>query len=159
MVQYAEAERLDSNDWHAPYLMGKARLKQGRDLEAIPYFRQAVQNDPNNLQVLTYLAQVLASDENPKVRDGRAALAMASKASALSSGIQPAILDTLAMAYAELGSFADAQNAAQDAFKIAQAYNMTNDVPVIEQRLQLYRNHQPFRQSFTNAPMNELRKN
>ena len=159
MEQYTEAERLDSNDWHAPYLMGKAQLKQGRDLEAIPYFRQAVRNDPNNLQVLTYLAQVLASDENPQVRDGHAALAMASKANALSSGIQPAILDTLAMAYAELRSFADAQNAAQDALKIARAYNMTNDVPVILQRLQLYQNHQPFRQSFTNAPMKELRKN
>ena len=75
MKQYTEAARLDPADWHAPYLMGKVLLKQGRDPEAIPYFRQAVRLDPNNPQVLTYLAQVLASDENPKVRDGNAALA------------------------------------------------------------------------------------
>ncbi|MFZ1074562.1 MAG: tetratricopeptide repeat protein [Verrucomicrobiia bacterium] len=159
MKHYAEAAQLDPADWHPPYLTGKALLKQGRDLEAIPYFRKAVQNDPNNLHVLTYLAQVLASDEDPKVRDGRAAFIMASKANALSSGIQPAMLDTLAMAYAELGSFDAAQNAARDALKLAKAYALTNDVLVIQQRLRLYQNHQPFRQSFTNAPPKELRKN
>jgi hypothetical protein len=46
---------------------------------------------------------------------------------------------------------------------------MTNNAPVIQQRLQLYQNDQPFRQSFTNAstlrsatedgPANELPKN
>ena len=93
MKQYAAAARLDPADWHPPYLTGKALLKQGRDPEAIPYFRQAVKLDPNNPRVLTYLAQVLASDENPQVRDGNAALAMAAKANDLTGGNQPAMLD------------------------------------------------------------------
>ena len=44
------------------------------------------------------------------------------------------------------------------ALKLATAYDMTNDVALIRQRLQLYQNNQPFRQSFlfTNAPANEL---
>jgi hypothetical protein len=64
------------------------------------------------------------------------------------------MLDVLAMAYAETGSFNDAQNAAQDALKLATASDMTNDAPLIQQRLQLYQSHQPFRQSFlfTNTP-------
>jgi hypothetical protein len=83
---------------------------------------------------------------------------MAFKANQLTGGIQPAMLDTVAMAYAELGSFDDAQNAAQDALKLAAAYDLTNDVAVIQQRLLLYQNHQPFRQSFlfTNTPAKKM---
>jgi protein O-mannosyl-transferase len=161
MQQYATAARLDPNDWHPPYLTGKALLKQGRDPEAIPYFRQAVQIDPNNPQVLTYLAQVLASDENPRVRDGNAALAMAAKANDLTGGVQPAMFDAMAMAYAESGQFTNAQQAAAYALKFATAYDMTNDIAVIQQRLQLYQDRQPFRQSFlfTNKTATEPRRN
>jgi cytochrome c-type biogenesis protein CcmH/NrfG len=149
---------LDPADWHPPYLTGKALLKQGRDAEAISYFRQAIQLDPKNPQMLTYLAQVLASDENPQVRDGNHALAMAARANDLTAGVQPAMLDALAMAYAEIGQFTNAQQSAAYALKLATAYAMTNDVPLIEQRLQLYQNNQPFRQSFlfTNAPAKKM---
>ncbi len=161
MKQYADAARLDPSDWHPPYLTGKVLLKQGRDAEAIPYFRKAVQMDPNNPHVLTYLAQVLASDEKSEVRDGNAALAMAARANDLTGGIQPAMLDALAMAYAETGQFKEAQQAAADAVKLATAYGMTNDLPLIQERLQLYQNNQPFRQSFlfTNTPVSAPQKN
>ena len=152
MEHYAAAARLDPADWRAPYLTGKTLLKQGRDMEAIPYFRQAMQTDPSNLHVLIYLAQVLASDENPKVRDGQTAFDLASKANALTGGAQPAVLDVLAMACAEQGQFDDAQKAAQNALHLTEASGMTNDAAVVQQRLQLYKNHQPFRQSFANAP-------
>ena len=153
MKEYTETAQLDPTDWHPPYLIGKLLLKQGRDPEAISYFRQAVKMDPNNPRVLTYLAQVLASDENPQVRDGNAALAMAAKANDLTGGVQPPMLDAMAMAYAEISQFTEAQQAATNALKLATAYDMTNDVPLIRQRLQLYQNNQPFRQSFlyTNA--------
>lgn len=152
MEHYAAAARLAPADWRAPYLRGKALLKQGRDMEALPYFQQAMQIDPDNLHVLVYLAQVLASDENPKVRDGHTAFALASRANTLTGGAQPAMLDTLGMACAELGRFDDAQQAAQEALNLTKAGGMTNDAAVVQQRLQLYQNHQPFRQSFANAP-------
>ena len=157
MKQYNEAARLDPADWHAPYLIGKLLLKEGRDPEAIPYFKEAVRLDPNNPQVLTYLAQVLASDENPKVRDGAAALLMAAKANDLTGGNQPAMFDVMAMAYAEIGQYTNAQKAAAYSLKLATAYDLTNDIPVIKQRMQLYENDQPFRQSFlyTNTPAKE----
>jgi len=154
MKQYAAAGRLDPADWHPPYLTGQALLEEGRDREAISCFRDAVQRDPNEPRVLAYLAQVLASDENSQARDGRAALAMAAKANDLTSGAQPPVLDTLAMAYAEIGQFQQAQQTAAYALKLATAYNRTNDVVLIGQRLQLYQANRPFRQSFlrTNAP-------
>jgi tetratricopeptide (TPR) repeat protein len=159
MKQYAESARLDPSDWHAPYLTGKALLQQGRDAEAIAFFRKAVSLNPEEFQMLTFVARVLASDENPQVRNGQTALEMASKANALTGGFQPAMLDALAMAYAELGQFDDAQKAAEDAVMLAKDYNMTNDVDIIRQRLELYKNRRPFRESFTNAPAKELPKN
>jgi hypothetical protein len=65
------------------------------------------------------------------------------------------MLDAVAMAYAEAGQFTNAQQAAQDAVTLATAYDLTNDVAQMRQRLQLYQNRQPFRQSFTNAPGRE----
>jgi Tfp pilus assembly protein PilF/uncharacterized membrane protein len=148
MAHYAEAARLDPDDWRPPYLMGKVRLKQGRDVEAVTHFRQALQIDPDNLHVLISLAQALASDENPKVRDGREALALASKANNLTGGGQPAMLGVLAMACAELGHFDDAQRAAQEALNLFLAGSLTNDAAIVQRQLQLYQNHQPWRESF-----------
>jgi len=148
---------LDPNDWYAPYLMGEALLKQGRDVEAIPHLQQALKIAPNNLQALSFLAQVLASDETPGIRNGHSAFILASKVNAL-AGAQPATLDLLAMAWAELGCFDDAVKAEQDALDAANAYHVTNDLAVIQQRLQLYKKHQPLRQSFVNAPLNESLK-
>ena len=152
MENYAAAARLEPTDPRAFHLSGKALLKQGRGPEAIPYFRRALQTDPDNLHVLVYLAQVLASDENPKVRDGQAAYDLASRANTLTGGAQPAMLDTLGMACAELGRFDDAQKVAQEALELAQAGGLTNDAAGVRQRLRLYQNHQPFRRSFANAP-------
>jgi Flp pilus assembly protein TadD len=151
MKLYAEAIRLDPKDAHPYYLMGKLLLREGRDAEAIPQFRQAAQLAPDDFQMLAFMARVLASAENPQTRDGHAAYLLASKASALTDGLQPAMLDTLAMAYAELGHFDDAQLAMQDAITLAAKYNLTNDVAAMNERLQLYKNRQPYRVSYTNA--------
>ena len=150
--QYTASEKIDPNDWHAPFLMGKVLLRTGRGGEAISFLQKAIRNAPNNPTILLFTAQVLASDENPKIRNGQAALALAQKADALTGGTQPAMLDALAMAYAELGDFKDATNAAQDALDLANRFGMTNDVPFIQKHLEVYRKNQPFRQSFTNAP-------
>ena len=150
--QYREAARLDPADWHAPFLMGKALLQQGRDPEALPFFQQAVRNNPNDPQLLLYIAHVLASDRDAKVRDGQAALLIAQKADQLTGGVQPAMVDALAMAYAEQGRFDDAQKAGKDAVDLANYFKMTNEVPAMEQRLELYKRNQPFRQSFIETP-------
>jgi tetratricopeptide (TPR) repeat protein len=154
MKEYAEAARLDPADAHAYYLIGKVLLREGRDSEAIPQFQKAAQFAPDNFQMLAYIARVLASDENLKTRDGNAAYLLASKANVLTDGVQPAMLDTLAMAYAELGRFDDAQQAEQDAITLASKYSLKDDVAAMTERLQLYKNRQPYRESYTNATVN-----
>jgi len=57
------------------------------------------------------------------------------------------------MAYAEVGRFNDAQQAVQDAISLANNYGLKEDATNMQQRLELYKNGQPCRQSFTNATL------
>jgi tetratricopeptide (TPR) repeat protein len=155
MSQFKEAERLDPTYPWSHFEIGKMRLKQNRDAEAIDEFRAALRLDPNNFQILAYTAHVLASDENPMVRDGQTALVLAVKAKVLTGGTQPFVLDALGMACAETGDFTNALEVTQRAIDLATAAKMKN-LQDLQQRLELYKNHQPFRQSFTNAPSTEL---
>ena len=154
MKQYAESEQLDPKDAHAYFLMGKVLLREDRDGEAIPQFQKAAQLAPDDFEMLAYMARVLASDQNARARNGNAAYALASKANALTGGVQPAILDTLAMAYAELGRFDDAQQAVGDAIALAGKYKLKDDIAAMTARVQLYKDRRPYRESFTNATLN-----
>ncbi|MGA3283256.1 MAG: hypothetical protein ABSD57_02200, partial [Verrucomicrobiota bacterium] len=115
--------------------------------------REALRIEPDNFQILAYTAHVLAADENPQIRDGKTALVLAAKANALTGGAQPLVLDALGMACAETGDFTNALDVTQKALELATAAQIKN-LEGIQQRLQLYKNHQPWRESFlfTNAP-------
>ncbi len=144
---FAEAVRLDP-DYAAPHFeLGKTLLKQGRDTEAIGEFRAALRLDPDNFKILAYVAHVLAADENPQIRDGRTALVLAIKANTLTGGLQPLVLDALGMACAETGDFTNAVVVTQKALDLATAAKLTK-TGQIQQRIELYKKHQPWRESF-----------
>ena len=159
MSQFNEAARLDPAYPWAHLEIGKMRLKQGRDAEAIDEFRAALRIDPKNFQILAYTAHVLAADENPQIRDGRTALVLAVKAKVLTDGAQPYVLDALGMACAETGDFTNALQVTQRALDLATAAKMKKLEP-LQQRLELYKNHQPWRESFlfTNTPPKKVRE-
>ncbi|HEY3761793.1 MAG TPA: tetratricopeptide repeat protein [Verrucomicrobiae bacterium] len=163
--QFAEAQKqcelamqLDPTDWHTPYLMGKVLLKQGHDADAIPYLQRSCELARNNPIVLNYAGEVLASDTNSSIRDGQAALSFANRANDLTGGTQPDVLDTLAMAYAEIGQFQEACEAAKTAIQIDTNSGLTNQESQVSARLQLYEKNQPFRQSFAVPPQNDAPK-
>jgi protein O-mannosyl-transferase len=147
MSQYQAAARLAPRDPRTYYLMGKALLKQGRNPEAIARFRSALRINPDDFQSLTVLARVLASDQDPKIRNGPEAVALAGKANALTGGTQPLVLDALAMACAEAGRFSEARQIEQHAVELAEASGLkeTNE---LKARLELFENHRPYRESF-----------
>jgi tetratricopeptide (TPR) repeat protein len=153
MSQFAEAARLDPAYPAVHFDMGKLLLKQGRDAGAMDEFHAALRLDPDNFQFLAYTARVLAAIDNPQIRDGKTALRLATTANALTDGTQPVVLDVLGMACAETGDFTRAQEVTQNAIDLGTAAQMKQLEP-LQQRLQLYKNHQPWRESFraTNAP-------
>ena len=148
MGQFSEAAQLDANYAPPRFQLGKMLLKQGHDAEAMPHFREALQIDPDNLQMLIYIARVLAADENPQICNGAEALVLATKASQLAGKAQPVALDTLAMAYAEAGRFDEAVQTGQEAVNLARAAGEKDEAATLQQRLELYQKHQPWRQSF-----------
>jgi len=154
MNEFTNAAQLDSRYPWPHFGMAQALLAQGRDIEAIGQLHEALRIDPDNFQILAYTAHVLAADNDPRVRDGQAALGFAAEANALIGGTQPLVLDALGMADAETGDFTNAMDAAQEAIVLATAARL-KIVKDMQQRLQLYQIHQPWRESFllTNAPV------
>jgi tetratricopeptide (TPR) repeat protein len=155
LAQFAEAMRLDETYVIPRFQTGRTLLKIGRDAEAMPQLFAALQIEPDNLQFLIYTARVLASDENPQGRDGEKAFVLASHANQLTGSLQPVILDTLAMTLAELNHFEEAQKNQQQAIELVEKNNDREDLAVMQQRLKLYENQKPWRESFlaTNAPV------
>jgi tetratricopeptide (TPR) repeat protein len=152
--EFAEAVRLAPN-YAAPQLeAGKALFKLGQDNQGLAAFQRAVQLAPKDFQTLATVAHYLAVSENAAVRDGQTALSLALRANELSGGTQPVVLDYLGMAYAENGDFTNAIVCAQQAVSIAAAAGM--DAAAMQQRIGLYQNRQPWRESFraTNPPAN-----
>lgn len=151
MHEYSIAERLAPDDYRPQYLMGKACLRHGQSAEAVKHFRAALQLAPNDFQTLTWLARVLATDNAPSVRNSADAISFAERANDLSGGEQPFVLDTLAMAYAEAGRFPEAQQTVQKAIDLA-AKSANDMVPAMQDRLQLYQVHKPWREDFSRTP-------
>ena len=154
LKEFSEAARLDPHYPWPHVETAKIYLQQGRDAEALDELRTALRIDPNNPEILSYTAQVLAASDNPATRNGQTAFTLAAKANLLTGGTRPAVLDVMGMACAELGKFDEAQMAAQSALDLATAAK-TKDLKPIQQRLEIYKNHQPWRESFvvTNAPV------
>ena len=153
MNEFTNAARLDPAYPWPHFEMGKTLLKQGRDAEAMDQFHLALRLGPDDFPILAYTAHVLAAAENPQIRDGKTALVLAARANALTDGAQPFVLDALGMACAETGDFTNALDVTQKALDLANTVKVKG-LDGIQQRLQLYKNHRPWRESFryTNAP-------
>jgi tetratricopeptide (TPR) repeat protein len=153
LKEFAEAIRLNPRYAQPHVEIALTLFQLGRDTEAVDELRTALQLEPDNYQILATTAHHLAANDNEAARNGRAALVLATKASALTGGNQPMVFDVLGMALAETGDFTNAQICVENALTLATAAKMKGLEP-LHQRLELYKNRQPWRESFraTNAP-------
>ena len=92
------------------------RLKRYADARAV--LEAGHQANPQHLALMQALARVLAASPAESARDGQRALALARQLAAGSS--TPEILETLAMAHAEVGDFAEALSWQEQALRLAQ---------------------------------------
>jgi hypothetical protein len=85
------------------------------------------------------LAWILATNDNPRLRDGKAAVELAEEACQRSGFAQPTTLDTLAAAYAETGRLEDAIRVAHRAVDLAISVNQNQLAHLISERLEKYK--------------------
>ena len=100
--------------------------------------RELTRSSPRDANLLNETAWTLATNPNASVRDGAEAVELAQRAVKLSGGREPAILDTLAAAYAEAGRFADAVQTAQKAIDLATQQNKPTLADSLGVRIKLY---------------------
>jgi tetratricopeptide (TPR) repeat protein len=123
-------------------------LKEGRDQEALNELEKALELEPQNLETVILAATVMASCDDPKIRDGTRAKALARSAVETTHGQQAAALDVLAMSSAELGRFPDALLIEQQAIKVASTSNQQDGLDLLQKHLAAYQKGQPWRESF-----------
>lgn len=98
---------------------GKAAFAKGSHSEVVSAYREAVQLDPQAAEVHYYLAWVLATCPEKKVRNGRRAVEAAQAACTLSENNVWRYLLALAAAHAEAGDFASAKTSLQKMLDLA----------------------------------------
>jgi Flp pilus assembly protein TadD len=124
----------------------KARscIEYGRYDEAKKSLEQAVHLQPSDPTTLNDLAWMLATSKDLRMRDGRRAVAIATKACTLSSWKNAFSIDTLAAACAQAGNFAEAVKYQELAIARLEEGDRKAQRPGMEQRLQQYSSGQTF---------------
>ena len=155
MIQFQKVLKNNPLDPKANYHLGIALFQKGRVDEAIAHFQKALEAQPDFADAwdrLDNAAWLLATSPDVSFRNGPKALALAKQLDRLSGGNNPAILDTLAAAYAETGQFPEAVDAAQRALALALPQNNTALADTLRQHIKLFQAGSPLRSaSQTNA--------
>jgi len=125
--------------------IGLALLKEGRPGEAIAHWENAVANESDFVAALNNLAWVFAAFPEASIRSGDKALRLADRANQLSGGKDPAVLRTLAAAYAENGRFTEATATAESGMQLANTQNNSALAKIFEGDLAQYRANTPVR--------------
>jgi Flp pilus assembly protein TadD len=148
IAQYQKALEIQPRHAEARFNLGNVLLQQGKVDEAIAQYRQALEIKPDDLGALNNLAWLLATAPAPSLRNGAEAVALATKAGQLSGGANPAVLRTLAAAYAEAGRFDQATATARKALAEAQAQSNDSLAGALREQIQLYEAGLPMRQTY-----------
>jgi tetratricopeptide (TPR) repeat protein len=144
--QFERALQLEPNQVEAHYFLGVALVMKGRRAEGLAHWRQALRKDPDNVQVLNETAWVLATTADAALRNGAEAVALAERAVQLTQGREPAVLGTLAAAFAETGSYDRAIDLEQKAADLATRQGNAQLAEMLSQRLALFEKKTPIRQ-------------
>jgi protein O-mannosyl-transferase len=104
-AHFAHTLRLDPSYVEAYNNMGVALASQGKFKAAASRYTEALRLNPNYAYALNNLALIMATCPDPKFRDGRKAVEIATRACELTRWKSSEFLNTLAAAHAEAGDF------------------------------------------------------
>ncbi len=125
-------------------MRGSVHNKRQRFEEAVADFKQALELNAGSLEAQNNLAWLRATCPDGSFRDGKEAVALASKACEMTNYKFPNLLDTLAAAHAEAGDFDQALRYENQSFEKLTVTNKS--YAGMKERLALYQEHKPYRQ-------------
>lgn len=146
MENFRKVIRIDPEFAESLENMGDILAHRGDFGEAIADFRKAIQITPNNVGVLDYLAWLLATTPDARLRNGTEAVQLAEHACDLTHYRDPASITTLAAAFAEVGRFDDAMAASQKAQDMALALRQQAVAAQAQKLTRCFENRQPYRE-------------
>lgn len=137
---------LDSDSTLALRMRGDLYLTTGQHAEAIEDFAAALAQEPEDSAVLNNYAWTLATSPVDKLRDGKRAIEMATKACELTDYKAAHILSTLAASYAEAGDFDKAIEWSRKAIELDRSENNGEHQEELKNELASYEAKEPFRE-------------
>lgn len=114
---------------------------------ALAHWRWWIDSLPDDAGLLSAAAWQLAAGSDASLRNGKEAVDLALKAVNSTGAQNPAVLDTLAAAYAEAGRFAEAVQTARRAAALAAHRNESELAKSIAARIVLYEAGKPFHET------------
>lgn len=139
LAHFQEALRIEPASSRTHFLLGDALAETGRFDDALGQFREADRLEPNQSEILNSLAQALARHPDPKARDVAEAIRIATRAVSLTRRRNPAMLETLAVAYAAAGQFDQAVESSELAIQAASAEQNFELADQIRKRLENFK--------------------
>ena len=144
-VHLERSIELDPNYAPVYQVLGQILSQQGRMNEAAENFRRVLRLEPDHIEVLNALAWMLAVHKSADFHDPNQATGLAERACELSGYEQPAVLDTLACAYAASGRFSEAIATAEKALELARSKEQDQHIiDSIQNNLNLFQAGKPY---------------
>ena len=147
MDPYREALRVSPNAADARFGYGMALVRLGRYREARDWFADAANRHPDRLDFQHALARLFAAAPDDLVRDGRRAKTIVEGLIAKQNTLD--LGETLAMALAEQGQFADAVAIQRGVIDAARQAGFASEAIRMGANLQRYERHQPCREPWS----------
>jgi tetratricopeptide (TPR) repeat protein len=140
-LTHALALQPDNPDIQANLAFVLSSLNRPR--EAIELYRKVLKTRPDWPRALSHLAWILANHPDASVHDPSQAVELAKRACELTGNSQPDMLETLALAYAASGQYAQAIKTATQAMELAKAAGNAAQATTLAQRIEVWSAQQP----------------
>jgi tetratricopeptide (TPR) repeat protein len=144
-----EAVQIDPQNPESHYYLATALAQRRRFAEAVSHFRAAMKLQPKYLSAMNDLAWILATQNDPAIRNVPEALELARRVCDLTRNRNPSYLDTLAVALSEAERFDQAVEIAGQAVSAAEHPPYEDLRPQLVAHLDAFRRGRRYRDVFS----------
>ena len=141
---YVRALAIDPNRTNACLSLAHMFIETHRPGEALAVLRDGAGRQPEALDLITYLATLLATHRDASIRNPEEAVRWALRANSAHKAPDASSMLTLATAYASAGQFDAASDIARQALALAEKTGWTDLAGIARHRLALFTDHKPY---------------